>query len=633
MGRLALILLLLAALLGHVLAAGLWTRSVALHGPYVADSGLAWYAPIKAPLAPVFDFASDDAATPKGAAYTLRDAQGALGPGHALHDEIRRLGGSRYSFWNGQLLFSTRQGEDPNAAGLRFDFTGTVQPAGPVQMALDVLGAIAAVLLVLDLRQRGASVRFGLAALALFMAGFDALILWHFPSSPLYSADTDSYYLLSSPRTAAYGLLLRACETVFGGFYPLALLQLGIAAIALLVLAGAVRRVFQAPVLAVGCGGVLTVKQGLVLAHLTLLPDSLFFSCATLALAAALLVLDRSSVLRLAALGAAVFAAMALRPAAIGLLPGLGLVPLLLWPRSRPAAIGLAALLVASLGANLPGQAAAEFMTGRAGAGAGKFAGFVLIGSAGFLLTQDTPSDQPALRDELVTALAPIRSAWLAAATLDQKRLVLIEDQDPIIYNHAQPIACHPPPKDCTRAEVDASLRRLSIEAIRADPTGMALEFAARAEEDGLNTLGGEWLVGQENALANARGSLAHSSVVAARLPGYRWDLAPRAETVAPDPVGLGRVFDAYRAGINAVILTAALVSSLWFLTAAFRRRLDLPTSALGVAALGFLGYHSFVCILEVPIFRYAEPLAAWYLLSLGGALSLAIRRFRERTT
>lgn len=633
MGRLALILLVLAALLGHGLSVGFWTRQVALHGPYAQDAGLARYAPVDAPLWPLFEVESDDATAPKGADYALSDAQGPLGPAHAPHDEIRRLGGGRYSFWNGQLLFSTRHGEDPSAAGQQFAFTGTVRLAGPVQIALDVLGAIAAVLLLLDLRRRGVRARFGLAALALFIAGFDALALARFPHSPLYSADTDGYYLLASPRPAGYGLLLRACEGLFGTLHPLVLLQFGLAATAVLILAWAVRRVFQAPVMAVGCGVLLTVKQGLVLAHLTLLPDSLFFSCATMALAAAILVLERCSLLRLVALGAAIFAAMALRPASIGLLPGLALVPLLLWPRSRPASIGLAALLAASLLANLPGRGAAELMTGRAGAGAGKFAGFVLIGSAGFLLTSDTPTDQPALRDELVTALAPIRNAWLAAQTLDQKRRVLIEDQDRIIYSFAQPIACHPPPKDCTRAEVDDALRRLSIDAIRADPAGMATEFAAKAEEDGLNTLGGEWLVGQENVLANARASLARSSVVAARLPGYRWDLEQRAEAVAPDPFGFGGVLNGHRTVVNAVILAATLASFAYFLTALLRRRLDPEARVLGVAALGFLGYHGFVCILEVPIFRYAEPLAAWYLLSLGGVSSLALRRFRERTT
>jgi hypothetical protein len=36
-----------------------------------------------------------------------------LGPAHALHDEVRGLGGGRYSHWSGCLLFSTSDGGDP----------------------------------------------------------------------------------------------------------------------------------------------------------------------------------------------------------------------------------------------------------------------------------------------------------------------------------------------------------------------------------------------------------------------------------------------------------------------------------------------------------------------------------------
>jgi hypothetical protein len=626
--RLVLILLVVAALLGQALSAGLWTWQSVVSGPYTQDAGLAWYAQIEPPLWPLFEIASDDAAAPQGAEYALGDAQGPLGPGHALHDEIRRLGSGRYSFWNGQLLFSTREGEDPNATATRLEFTGTIRLAGPVQLALDGLGLIAAALLILELRAR-----IGLAALALFIAGFDALTLARLPHTALYTADTDGYYLLSSPRTAGYGLLMRAIQVLSGDLYLLTLLQFALAGLAALLLAAAVRRVFQAPILAAAIGVVLTVKQGLVLAHMNLLPDSLFFSCATVALGAAVLVLERPRPAWVLTLGAALALAMALRPAAIGLLPGLGLVPLLLWARHRPAAIGLAALLAAGFFANLPAQHLAESLTGRAGAGAGKFSGFVLIGSAGFLLTPETPTDQPALRDALAAALAPIRADWLAAETLDAKRQVVIEDQDKIIYGSAQPIACHPPPKDCTRAAVDAALRGLALDAIRADPWGMATEFAAKAEEDAANTLSGDWLVRQDAALAGSRASLAGSTVAREQLADQPWDLDPRADTMAPDPLGFGRLLYRQRAVVNAVLLAAALAVSLWFLAALLRRRRDPETQALGVAALGFLGYHGFVCILEVPIFRYAEPLAAWYLLSLGGGLSLALRRFRERVT
>lgn len=40
-----------------------------------------------------------------------------LGPAHAPHDEVRQLGGGRFSHWAGYLLFSTSDGSDPRSNG------------------------------------------------------------------------------------------------------------------------------------------------------------------------------------------------------------------------------------------------------------------------------------------------------------------------------------------------------------------------------------------------------------------------------------------------------------------------------------------------------------------------------------
>jgi hypothetical protein len=40
-----------------------------------------------------------------------------LGPGQALHDDIRRHGAGRYSHWERTLYFSTSDNSDPNANG------------------------------------------------------------------------------------------------------------------------------------------------------------------------------------------------------------------------------------------------------------------------------------------------------------------------------------------------------------------------------------------------------------------------------------------------------------------------------------------------------------------------------------
>jgi len=57
---------------------------------------------------------SDDAGTSR--LVLLEDGR-PLGPAHALHDEVRQLGGGRFSHWAGSLLFSTSDGSDPRRNG------------------------------------------------------------------------------------------------------------------------------------------------------------------------------------------------------------------------------------------------------------------------------------------------------------------------------------------------------------------------------------------------------------------------------------------------------------------------------------------------------------------------------------
>ena len=44
-----------------------------------------------------------------------------LGPPDSVHNDIRALGGGRYSFWNRALYFSTPDGSDPHANGRRYE--------------------------------------------------------------------------------------------------------------------------------------------------------------------------------------------------------------------------------------------------------------------------------------------------------------------------------------------------------------------------------------------------------------------------------------------------------------------------------------------------------------------------------
>ena len=43
-----------------------------------------------------------------------------LGPGHAPHDEIRRMGAGRFSHWGEQLYFSASDNSDPRSNGRHY---------------------------------------------------------------------------------------------------------------------------------------------------------------------------------------------------------------------------------------------------------------------------------------------------------------------------------------------------------------------------------------------------------------------------------------------------------------------------------------------------------------------------------
>jgi 2-polyprenyl-3-methyl-5-hydroxy-6-metoxy-1,4-benzoquinol methylase len=61
--------------------------------------------------------ASDDSDHPYASLVRLFEDSNPLGPPHAPHEEIRRLGSGAYSHWEGHLFFSTSDGSDPRSNG------------------------------------------------------------------------------------------------------------------------------------------------------------------------------------------------------------------------------------------------------------------------------------------------------------------------------------------------------------------------------------------------------------------------------------------------------------------------------------------------------------------------------------
>ncbi len=84
-----------------------------LRPPFQHRAGFCWVANLPAEFA----WPSDSSDAPVASRLRLAENDLPLAPRHAGHDAIVREGGGRYSHWNGALLFSTKDGSDPNTNG------------------------------------------------------------------------------------------------------------------------------------------------------------------------------------------------------------------------------------------------------------------------------------------------------------------------------------------------------------------------------------------------------------------------------------------------------------------------------------------------------------------------------------
>jgi FkbM family methyltransferase len=92
--------------------AGRWTTHE-MQRPFRPADGRCWRWP--AHVLP----AGDAAGGSRSLTIVLEDGR-VLGPGHALHDDIRAHGGGRFSHYESQLYFSTSDHSDPNSNGRRY---------------------------------------------------------------------------------------------------------------------------------------------------------------------------------------------------------------------------------------------------------------------------------------------------------------------------------------------------------------------------------------------------------------------------------------------------------------------------------------------------------------------------------
>jgi FkbM family methyltransferase len=90
-------------------------KRTALEGPYMNENGLCWTVELK----DLVSIADHDYA-PHRSVLLLYENDELLLPAHTPHDDIRILGGGRYSHWAETLYFSTSDGSNPNTNGRRY---------------------------------------------------------------------------------------------------------------------------------------------------------------------------------------------------------------------------------------------------------------------------------------------------------------------------------------------------------------------------------------------------------------------------------------------------------------------------------------------------------------------------------
>ena len=69
---------------------------------------------------PEYTLVADTADEPTRSRLVLYEDDRSLGPAHSLHEDIRHLGGGRYSHWHGNLYFSSSDHSDPRTNGREY---------------------------------------------------------------------------------------------------------------------------------------------------------------------------------------------------------------------------------------------------------------------------------------------------------------------------------------------------------------------------------------------------------------------------------------------------------------------------------------------------------------------------------
>lgn len=663
-------LLVLALLVaGAFTRADFWQREAPLRGPFSPEIGLAYMvAPLKLPLPfPVlFTTPSDSSGDPDASRLLVFENGERLGRAHAPHDLIRTEGKGAYSHWNGGLRFSTRDGTNPNDPGKTYTVRYPVRVAGWVMWGLVALlvGLVlpAYVRAAWDRSAGRAPVRRILAlpcglmqearlrvqgyALPARLAGWwatPAVVLWGvvfylhalsvLPYMVMFSPDTGSYFAFSAMRTAGYPVLLKLMQTTVDNPHWLVYFQFIIALVAIAALTRSLEIVLRSSLTAFLVGAALVAKDGLLLLHIYIGPDSLFFSMLTLHLAFGLRLANRISPATLIACVLFWTLAYLLRPSALGIWPGVFVLVLswLVAKRWKPA-VALALLMGAALSVNGIAAKIVGAYYKVDNAVTADVAGTSLFATIGFILKPDTPVSLPTLRDALLPGLADIQREYETAEGWDARYRVINQHYNTVAYAVGLPVT-QKWSQDTfgtayTFQQIDRQLLQFCFEVIKAEPAAFAEITAIKMAWQFRQVMTASWRGWFSNTFENTRKNMERDRQARIYVERFHYSFTMPDDRVVLNPFGLKKFADKHRVILNsAVTLSALLLSLLWLAQIWRRPEPQGPALAGAFAAGALLSYCVVVALVQDPLHRYQESVVAYSLVSLATVIVLASRR------
>ncbi len=407
-------------------------------GSITADGGHGFKFPINVRTAFPYELPADTAGGPETSQLIIRENGIALGPRHALHDQIRSNGGGTFSHWNGNLFFSTSDNSDPRSNGRIYSIASPTRVRAGIIWSIIILDVTATAmtrwygglfhsnLMSLAVSHRGLLFfvgfmrvtkhisricnsilgPYGFAVISFFIVIYINYI--HFSGRPLFltfTPDSMSYVGSSAIRTPGYPFLISFVRSVFGDLDWLVPVQINLLLISYIMLGLGMRAIFGSWLVAEAVTALLAIDTNVQSSAWQMMSDAPFAAMVTLHVAMIFFLLHHFTRTRACLAGLFLVLAILVRPAGYSLLAGIPLLMVLMWAHWRGILLWTGGTTIAGL------LAASAFNAVTVGTfSTQSFGGIALVGHVAYMIRTDPASRYPELSASIDALVAPIRA-------------------------------------------------------------------------------------------------------------------------------------------------------------------------------------------------------------------------------